>query len=146
MLQLLWLYWLLALEAFRKHPCLSLRSVLDEDSSRWDSRPAERARAEFLLRRSSIGRGTSGRNGLPHLRKYCVLYSNTENFRNSCLSTETRGNSGRERPIPRDVRAPLSPFDKEGGTSLRRETRGQGSGQTRTGLTESTVNTFDRKD
>ena len=33
MLQLLWLYWLLTLEAFRKHPCLPSSSVLDEDSS-----------------------------------------------------------------------------------------------------------------
>jgi len=41
MLQLLWLYWLLTLEAFRKHPCLSLSFVLNKDSFRWESRPAE---------------------------------------------------------------------------------------------------------
>ena len=45
--QLLWLNGLFALEAFRKHSCLPLSFVFDEDSSLCNSRLAERTRAEF---------------------------------------------------------------------------------------------------
>jgi hypothetical protein len=45
--QLLWLNGLFALEAFRKHSCLTLSFVFDEYSSLWNSRPAERTRTKF---------------------------------------------------------------------------------------------------